>query len=145
MNKKRVLVLFAVLLVAGLCLAPAVAADADEGLASLKAHGDGVVALHGDGWLRVSGNGILWVKGAEYVAVQGHGIRKEFPDGWIEYVGFHGTARILGRNVSVVMAGERIDLFATGSGRAILWGHGRYEKGGSVVDFWSGLADIISY
>ena len=68
MNKKRVLVLLAVLLVASLCLVPAVAADTDEGLASLKARGDGVAALHGDGWLRVSGNGILWIKGAEYVA-----------------------------------------------------------------------------
>jgi len=145
MNKKRVIVLLAVLLVVSLCLVPAVAADADEGLVSLKARGDGVAALHGDGWLRVSGNGILWVKGAEYVAVQGQGIRKEFPDGWSEYIGFHGTARILGRNVSVVMAGERIDLFATGSGRAVLWGHGHYEKGGDTSTPWAGLADIISY
>jgi hypothetical protein len=128
--KKKWFVLVALLLVASLGLASAASAqeaDDAEGSGTLRARGDGLAALHGSGWMRVKGNGVLWVKGEEGITIEGVGHVKTFPDGWTEYVGFHGLARIYGRNVSVFLAGEKIDLLAVGTGRVLLWGKGTYE------------------
>ena len=142
--KKKALFLLAVL-VASLVFASMASAETAEGTGTLKAQGDGLAGLHGTGWVRVSGNGVLWVKGAEHIAIEGQGHKKVFPDGWIEYVGFNGTARIRGRRVSVILAGERIDLYAIGSGRVILWGKGTYEINGLIAGRWSETIEVLSY
>ncbi|HID87619.1 MAG TPA: hypothetical protein EYP55_09635 [Anaerolineae bacterium] len=143
--KKWMLLLLAVLVVASLGFASVANAETEKGTGTLEARGDGLAGLHGTGWVRISGNGVLWVKGAENVVVEGRGHKKVFPDGWIEYVGFKGTARIRGGNFSVILAGERIDLYAVGSGRAILWGKGTYEVNGLITNVWPGTIETVSY
>lgn len=143
--KKRILILLAVVMVASLGYALVAHADSERGTGTLKAEGDGLAGLHGTGWMSVSGNGVLWVKGAENIVVQGEGHKKDFPDGWIEYIGFDGTARIRGQEVSVILAGERIDLYAIGSGRVILWGEGTYEVDSLITGAWSETIKIVSY
>ncbi len=77
--------------------------------------------------------------------VEGHGRAKTFADGWTEYIGFDGTVRALGTRISIIMAGEAIDLHCIGSGRAILWGRGTYEIDGRVTNTWSEPLQIVSY
>ena len=143
--KKRILILLAVLIVTSLGYALVAYADTERGTGTLEAQGDGLAGLHGTGWVSVSGNGVLWVKGAENIVVQGKGHKKDFPDGWIEYVGFDGTARIRGQEVSVILAGERVNLYAIGNGRVILWGEGTYEVNGLITGAWSETIKIVSY
>jgi hypothetical protein len=155
--KKKVLVLLAVLVVASLGFASVAHAEPmalkglqaqgiEKGTGTLEARGDGLAGLHGTGWVRVSGSGVLWVKGAENIIVEGEeGHRKDFPDGWTEYVGFKGTARIQGRDFSVILAGERIDLYAIGGGRAILWGEGTYEVNGLITGIWAETVESFPY
>jgi hypothetical protein len=89
---------------------------------------------------------VLWVKGQESIEIQSEeGHKKVFPDGWTEYVGFHGAAVIRGQRVSVLMAGEHIDLYAIGTGRAILWGEGAYEINGLITGRWSDAIEIVEY
>ncbi len=143
--KKRAFVLLAVLLVASLGLVSAASADQATGAGTLRARGDGLAALHGSGWMRLKGNGVLWVKGEEQITIEGEGRKKVFPDGWTEYVGFHGLARIQGRNVSVILAGEKIGLHAVGNGRVILWGKGTYKIDELDIEVWSKPLEILSY
>ncbi len=143
--KKKAFVLLAVLLVASLGLVSAASADEATGAGTLRARGDGLVALRGSGWMRLKGNGVLWVKGEEQITIEGKGRKKVFPDGWTEYVGFHGLARIQGRNVSVILAGEKIDLYAFGNGRVILWGKGTYKVDELDIEVWSEPLEVLSY
>jgi hypothetical protein len=144
--KKKMLILMAVLAIASLGFASTVSADGEDGTGTLKAQGDGFVGLHGTGYVRVRGTGVLWVKDAESIEVRGHeGHKKVFPDGWTEYVGFHGAAAIRGQRVSVLLAGENIDLYATGTGRVILWGEGTYEINGLITGRWSEAIEIVEY
>jgi len=143
--KKKALVLLAVLVIASLGFASVASADSAKGTGTLEAQGDGLAGLHGTGWVSLSGNGVLWVKGAEHIVVEGQGHKKAFPDGWTEYIGFDGTARIRGQCVSVILAGENINLYAIGSGRAILWGEGTYEINGLIAGAWSETIKILSY
>jgi hypothetical protein len=143
--KKKMLILMAVLVIASLGFASAVSADSQDGTGTLKARGDGFAGLHGTGTIRVSGTGVLWVKGEESIRIEGEGHKKVFPDGWTEYVGFRGTARIRGRGVSVLMAGENIKLYAAGTGRVILWGEGTYEINGLITGRWSEAIEILDY
>lgn len=133
------LVLVAVVMVASLGFAPAVyAEDADadvkvKGTGKLTAEGDGIALLAGRGTVELTGNGILWIKdvaGNATIEVKGYGKKKVFPDGWIQYSGFHGTAKVRGSRIGVIVAGVDIDLSAQGRGRVILWGHGTYEING---------------
>ena len=110
-------------------------ADTDEskGTGKLTTHGDGIALLAGRGIVDLRGNGTLWVKdaaGDATIEVRGHGEKKEFSDGWIQYSGFNGTAHIKGSRIGVIVAGVDIDLSAKGRGRVILWGHGSYEVNG---------------
>ena len=140
MKKVLSILLVAMFVVTTLGFAPAVFADdAEDGRASaagkgtLTAQGDGIALLAGRGIVRLKGNGILWVKdmaGNAEIEVSGIGQKKEFPDGWIQYSGFRGTASIKGSKIRVVIAGVDIDLHAAGRGVAILWGHGTYEING---------------
>jgi hypothetical protein len=145
MNKKM-LILMAVLVIASLGFTSVVSAEGEDGMGTLEAQGDGFAGLHGTGYVRVSGNGMLWVKGEEFIRIQGEeGHKKVFPDGWTEYVGFRGTARIRGQGLSVLVAGENIDLYASGSGRVILWGEGTYEINGFITGRWSDAIEILDY
>jgi hypothetical protein len=143
--KKKMLVLMAVLVIASLGFASVASAQSENGMGTLAAEGDGFAGLHGTGYVRVRGTGVLWVKGAESIEVQGEGLKKVLPDGWTEYVGFRGTARIRGQNVSVLMAGEGIDLYAIGTGRVILWGEGTYEINSIITGRWSEPIEILDY
>jgi len=144
--KKKMLIVMAVLVIASLGLASVVSAEREKGIGTLEAQGDGFAGLHGTGYVQVSGTGVLWVKGEESIRIQGEeGHKKVFPDGWTEYVGFRGTARIRGQGVSVLMAGEEIDLYAIGSGRVILWGEGTYEINGLITGRWSEAIEILNY
>jgi len=134
----------AVVLVASLGFAPAVYAeegtnlDLDveqaeieaRGVGRLTAHGDGIALLAGRGIVKVSGNGILWIKdiaGNATIEVTGQGEKKEFSDGWIQYSGFRGTAKVKGGRFVMHIAGADIELAAVGRGRVFLWGHGTYQ------------------
>jgi len=139
MKKALSLALLAIVLVASLGFATTAYADdasadvSSNSVGKLKAQGDGIAILYGKGTIELSGNGTLWVKdsaGNAKIEVTGYGVKKEFPDGWIQYSGLHGTASIKGTNIRVVIAGVNIDLDAKGRGGAILWGHGTYEMNG---------------
>jgi hypothetical protein len=143
--KKKMFVLMAVLVIASLGVTSVASAQSEDGMGTLNAEGDGFAGLHGTGYIRVSGNGVLWVKGEEFIEIRGDGHKKVFPDGWTEYVGFDGAARIRGQDVSVLMAGEGIDLYAIGTGRIILWGEGTYEINGLITGRWSDTIGILDY
>ena len=140
MKKVLSVLLAAMFVVATLGFVPAVyaddttAADASAaGRGTLTAQGDGIALLAGRGIVRLKGNGILWVKDLEgnaEIEVSGIGQKKEFPDGWIQYSGFRGTASIKGSRIRVIIAGVDVDLHAAGRGGVILWGHGTYEING---------------
>lgn len=131
------LMLVALFLVTSLGFASTVCAEEeidvrveDRGVGTLNAHGDGIALLGGRGKVEIEGNGILWVKdvsGNANIKVEGYGEKKEFADGWIQYSGFRGEAKIEGSRIRVIVAGVDIDLFAEGRGRVMLWGHGTYE------------------
>jgi hypothetical protein len=111
-----------------------------SGPGTLVAKGDGIAFLGGRGVVWMRGNGILWVQdagGDAVIRVTGYGSKKEYPDGWIQYAGYHGVALVKGSRVRVVVAGTDLHLRARGYGRAILWGHGRYEKDGASDDWKS--------
>ena len=140
MKRTLSLALLAIVLVASLGFAPAAYADdastdastdvSANGVGKLQAQGDGIAILFGKGAVELSGNGTLWIRdvaGNARIEVTGYGVKKEFPDGWIQYSGLRGTASIKGSNIRVVIAGISIDLDAKGHGGAILWGHGTYE------------------
>jgi hypothetical protein len=143
--KKKMFILMAVLVIASLGFTSVVSAESENGMGILQAQGDGFAGLHGTGYIRVRGTGVLWVKGEESIVIQGNGHKKVFPDGWTEYVGFSGTARIRGQGVSVLMAGEGISLYAIGTGRVILWGEGTYEINGLITGRWSKAIEILDY
>ena len=144
--KKKVFVLMAVLVIASLgATSVASAQTSEDGMGTVVAEGDGFAGLQGTGYVRISGRGVLWVKGEESIKIRGDGHKKVFPDGWTEYVGFDGTARIRGQDVSVLVAGEGIDLYAIGTGRVILWGKGTYDINGLVTGRWSDTIGILDY
>ncbi|MFC1845923.1 hypothetical protein ACFLYM_00715 [Chloroflexota bacterium] len=142
MKKVLSVLLAAMFVVTTLGFAPAVYADeAEDGRASaagkgtLTAQGDGIALIAGRGIVRLKGHGILWIKdvdGNAEIEVSGTGQKEEFPDGWIQYSGFRGTASIKGSKIRVVIAGVDINLHAAGRGGVILWGHGSYEINGKL-------------
>ncbi len=160
MNKRRsiVLALFSLVTVLGLFSVGAVAVVADDtvslaevdeaaevpGAGRLHAEGDGIAALGGRGIVDVTGNGILWVRdmrGDARIDVSGYGQMEEFEDGWIQYSGFRGHARVSGSRIVVVVAGVDVDVHAAGIGRAMLWGHGTCVMSGpdgEQTRDWSG-------
>ncbi len=128
---RKVLTLILVVVVAMLAVVPVVSAQEPQGEGSLTAQGDGMAILRGRGTVDLSGNGILWIKdaaGDAVIEVTGSGQKEEFPDGWIQYAGFHGTAHVEGSRIGVIVAGVDIELTAQGRGMARLWGHGTYQS-----------------
>jgi len=131
--------LLALVLVTSLGLAPAAyAADTStdvsaNGIGKLQAQGDGIVILYGKGTVELSGNGTLWIKdnaSDAKIEITGYGVKKEFPDGWIQYSGFHGDGKVKGTAIRVILSGVDINLSAKGRGGAVLWGHGIYTING---------------
>jgi hypothetical protein len=130
---RKVLTLMVAAVVVMLTVVPAVSAEEVQGEGSLTAQGDGIAILWGRGTVDLSGNGILWIKdaaGDAVIEVTGQGQREEFPDGWLQYAGFHGTAHVEGSRIAVIVAGVDIELTAEGRGLARLWGHGSYQSPG---------------
>jgi len=128
---RKVLTLILVVVVAMLAVVPLVSAQGSQSEGSLTAQGDGMAILRGRGTVDLSGNGILWIKdaaGDAVIEVTGSGQKEEFPDGWIQYAGFHGTAHVEGARIGVIVAGVDIELAAQGRGIARLWGHGSYQS-----------------
>lgn len=128
---KKVLPLIGVVMAIMLTLVPPVSAESLQSEGRLTAQGDGIAILWGRGTVDVSGNGILWVydrAGDAIIRVTGEGQKKEFPDGWVQYAGFHGTAHVEGSRVVVIVAGVEVELTAQGRGRAWLWGHGSHQS-----------------
>lgn len=128
---RKVLTLIVVAVVAMLAVAPVASAEEVRGRGSLTAEGDGIAILRGRSTVDLSGNGILWVKdvaGDAVIEVTGSGQKEEFPDGWLQYAGFHGTAHIEGSRIAVIVAGVDVELTAEGRGMAWLWGHGSYQS-----------------
>jgi len=137
--KKRILILVAVALVAtfGFALAAEAGGFDIEGTGILTAQGDGLAFLHGGGKIDLSGAGTLWIRdiaGDATIEVEG-GEYKEFPDGWIQYGRFEGTAHIEGSKISVLMVGVDIELTASGTGYARLRGHGTYDLNGMTGEW----------
>lgn len=134
------------LVVVMLAMAPVVSAQEPQDKGSLTAQGDGIAVLWGKGVVDLNGNGILWIKdgaGDAVIRVTGQGEKKEFPDGWLQYAGFHGTAHVEGSRVTVGVAGVEIDLNAHGRGRVWLWGHGSYQSPGQSGEWRTGLGTRI--
>lgn len=128
---RKVLTLMIVVVVAMLAVVPVVSAQEPQGKGSLTAQGDGIAILRGKGTVDLSGNGILWIRdaaGDAIIEVTGSGQKEEFPDGWIQYAGFHGTAHVEGSRIAVIVAGVDIELTARGRGAARLWGHGSHQS-----------------
>ena len=128
---RKVLTLILVVVVAMLAVVPVVSAQEPQGEGNLTAQGDGMAILRGRGTVDLSGNGILWIKdaaGDAVIEVTGSEQKEEFPDGWIQYAGFHGTAHVEGSRIGVIVAGVDIELTAQGRGMARLWGHGTYQS-----------------
>jgi hypothetical protein len=127
---RKVLTLIVVAVVAMLAVVPVVSAEEVRGKGSLTAQGDGIAILRGRGTVNLSGNGTLWIKdaaGDAEIEVTGFGQKEVFPDGWIQYAGFDGTADVEGSRIGVIVAGVDIELTAQGRGIVRLWGHGSYE------------------
>jgi len=127
---RKVLTLIVVVMVAMLAMVPVVSAQELQGEGSLTAQGDGIAILRGRGTVDLSGNGILWIKdaaGDAVIEVTGSGEKQEFPNDWIQYAGFDGTAHVEGSRIAVILAGVDIELTAQGRGMVRLWGHGSYQ------------------
>jgi len=148
--KRTILVVLAVVAIAAsigfATVATAAAATAPEqnarGVGTVTAQGDGVALLGGKGTVDLTGNGILWVNdkgGNATIEVTGYGEKEEFPDGWIQYSGFNGSAHIEGKRIVVMVAGVDVELTAQGHGRVLLWGHGTCEINGITGEWVSAL------
>jgi hypothetical protein len=131
---QKLLTLTALVAMVGLVAAPAASAmEPLAGEGKLTAQGDGIAVLGGKGKVDLSGDGVLWIKdhgGGAVIEVTGYGEKKKFPDGWIQYAGFHGKAHVAGTQIRVVVAGVHVTLTAVGHGEAWLWGHGTHEVNG---------------
>jgi hypothetical protein len=80
----------------------------------------------------------LWIKdaaGDAIIEITGSGQKEEFPDGWIQYAGFHGTAHVQGARIGVIVAGVDIELTSQGRGLARLWGHDSCQSPGGVGEW----------
>lgn len=143
--KKKAAITLTLLLVVTLVFAPAASAAGPRD-GTLTAHGDGVAALGGRGAVQISGRGILWfrdVGGDARWEASGHGEKREFSNGWIEYLGFHGHFEASGSRILVILSGNNIDLRAQGQGRCLLWGQGEYQIGPNHGD-WSTEGEVLT-
>ncbi len=109
-----------------------------RGTGELHAWGDGLAGVRGDGEVTISGNGVLYFRdhaGDAHWSVSGTGERHDLPSGWIVYYGFDGTFEASGSRITVALSGYNVDLWAKGTGLAVLHGDGEYEVNGHRF-FW---------
>ncbi len=115
------------------------------GTESVEADGDGRAALSGDLTINLSADsGVLTItdfSGDARINVTGYGTKKEIGFDTVIYNGTDGSAQISGSSITVVIKGEGIELFAEGTGSAILCGYGTYtvypEDGESITGEWA--------
>ncbi len=138
MQKKAVWIVM--MLLGSLFVVTAVSADTLTGTGWVEAHGNGTAGLKGNlDTLRISGDGVLyyWDGGETDVPiVTGHGRRIELPNGWVKWIGFNGTFSLDNADhVKVVLRGQNIDLYASGTGTIWLHGHGTYthERADGII------------
>ncbi len=135
--KARIVQALGLAAVLALLLTTVAAAENGAGSGTLRAKGNGFVALRGNLSVTLTGSGMLVIRdqaGDATIAVTGRGYKKEFPNGAIAYIGFDGKAEISGSAIVVSLRGSDIELEATGTGRFLLRGHGSYhtDKGGGA-------------
>ncbi len=134
MKSKRTLFVLLVVLAASMLFTAVASADSVAGTGWIRAEGDGKAALQGDArTVHLSGNGILWFKDEGEVdepRVTGFGHTIEYPNGWVQYIGFAGEFHLSDADdITVVLVGKNINLFAAGQGRVYLEGEGHYITG----------------
>ncbi len=124
-------------------------AESGGGTGTLIASGDGLAGIRGNGTIHITGNGILYIRdhaGDASIQVTGSGQRTELPNGWIRYLGFHGTADVSGSMITVALSGYDINLQASGTGKFLLRGNGTYsvERDGVVIlsGTWTESAEV---
>jgi len=114
-----------------LILTSVVYAESVRGTGELRAWGDGLAGVQGDiEEITVSGNGTLFIRdrgGDGEWTVSGTGRRRDLANGWIAYYGFDGDVEAHGSQITVLLSGYDIDLWAKGTGAALLYGEGGYE------------------
>jgi hypothetical protein len=104
----------------------------------LHAWGDGMAGVQGNGTVTITGNGIVYFRdhaGDATWSASGKGTRRDLPSGWIIYAGSDGTFEAQGSHITVALSGYDIELWATGTGRAVLRGNGEYEIDGQHRDW----------
>ncbi len=130
--KKRMVVCGLVLALL-LAAVPTAWAEGFQGTGELHAWGDGLAGVRGEGEVTVTGNGVLYFRDhagdAEWSA-SGQGQRHDLPNGWIVYYGFNGTFEAQGSRITVTLSGYDVELWASGTGVAVLRGRGEYEING---------------
>lgn len=134
LKSKRMLFVLLVVLAASMMFTAVVSADNLSGTGWIRAEGDGRAALQGDArTVHLSGNGILWFKDEGEVdepTVTGYGRKIEYPNGWVQYIGFDGQFHISDADqITIVLVGKNVNLFAVGQGRVYLEGEGHYIVG----------------
>jgi hypothetical protein len=111
-------------------LTSAVYAEELRGTGELHAWGDGMAGVQGDVETTITGNGMLLIRdraGDGEWTVSGIGRRRPLPRGWTAYIGFDGTVEAEGSCITVLLSGYDIELWAEGTGVALLFGEGGYE------------------
>ncbi len=152
MKAKRTILVLLVVMAASLLLVAAVSADTIAGTGWIRAQGDGQAALQVKlGTVHISGDGVLWFKdegNPDVPTVTGYGRRIEYPNGWVQYIGFNGSFHLSEADeFAVILRGEDINLFAAGRGRVYLEGHGRYIIGhgtDTVSGTWSEKGETLN-
>lgn len=119
-----------------------------SGKGVLYARGSGTAEISGDGRVEIRsfGSGTVTITGAETIEARGDGNRLEMPDGSVKFTGWNGYIRAAGEDMTVSMAGSKIQFRAAGEGTATLKGHGsfrighhsgRWTEGGITIEFTS--------
>ena len=124
-------VVYAIGLAASLLLILSSAAFGAElqGTGEVHAWGDGMAGVEGNVETTMTGNGMLFIRdrgGDGDWNVSGTGRRRHLPGGWTMVIGFGGTVEARGSRITVLLSGYDIDLWAEGTGVALLFGEGGY-------------------
>ena len=130
---KRCLTAITLTLVLLLVTVSTVGATGIHGTGRLHAWGDGLAGVRGDCEISVTGSGVLYFRdheGDATFSATGFGERRDLSSGWIVYFGFSGTFEAQGSRITVALSGYDIDLWAQGTGSAVLRGNGKYEING---------------
>ncbi|MCP4418286.1 MAG: hypothetical protein GY805_16820 [Chloroflexi bacterium] len=134
------------MLLGSLFAVTAVSADSatETGSGWVKAHGNGVAGVKGNiDILHITGNGILYYYDGgqtDIPEVTGVGRRIDLGNGWVKWVGFHGSFHLEDADhVKVALHGRNIDLYASGTGTIWLRSYGTYTHGNGDGIFVHGI------